>query len=377
MKNKSPFVLCIGALTLAVPAAAQQPFPVWKDPGTGSLWTAQDNGSNVDQKGANEYCERLQVGGYSDWSLPSNEDFATMYVTEIGRGHPLLERHEGTYWSSTMEKSSQAWVVRFDKSRRSPMPANLKEFRAICVRRGDQSRQGEGASATLIIATDSAARIVVDGRLAGHLVAGGSMNVAVAPGSHQITAINTQEGAQVTQTIDLAAGYKTTIRLPLADAVSKVRRSREERAAQEAKRTEEIRVAVAALRTRFQETPRRTVIDLKSRREWAGEGSASALNWIDATRYCGDLSLGERSDWRLPSTAELEEMRSAVRAQPKYCCAAAPGIRLGSNSGLLWSNATGNGTQAWALDLWNVSKPRQLEPIARSDGPSALCVRSE
>ena len=41
---------------------------------------------------------------------------------------------------------------------------------------------------------------------------------------------------------------------------------------------------------------------------WAGKDNGKAVNWQRAKKYCRDLRLAGYSDWRLPTTDELQEI---------------------------------------------------------------------
>jgi hypothetical protein len=51
----------------------------WTDPVTELMWTRKDNGYALRWQPAAEYCRSLQLGGYSDWRLPSIEELMTIY----------------------------------------------------------------------------------------------------------------------------------------------------------------------------------------------------------------------------------------------------------------------------------------------------------
>ncbi len=52
---------------------------VWSDPATGLMWTRKDNGYALRWQPAAEYCRNLQVGGYSDWRLPTIDELKNIY----------------------------------------------------------------------------------------------------------------------------------------------------------------------------------------------------------------------------------------------------------------------------------------------------------
>jgi Protein of unknown function (DUF1566) len=51
----------------------------WIDPQTHLMWTLNDNGHDINWKGAVEYCKALRTGGFSDWRLASIEELKGIY----------------------------------------------------------------------------------------------------------------------------------------------------------------------------------------------------------------------------------------------------------------------------------------------------------
>jgi hypothetical protein len=52
---------------------------VWTDPATGLMWTRKDNGFALRWQPAADYCRNLDLGGYTDWRLPSIEELKRIY----------------------------------------------------------------------------------------------------------------------------------------------------------------------------------------------------------------------------------------------------------------------------------------------------------
>ena len=76
-KQSRPIVLMVGVLLLTLVtigyASDTKSASTWTDPGTGLTWATQDNGTDVDWKLSISYCADLQLGGYSNWRLPTIE----------------------------------------------------------------------------------------------------------------------------------------------------------------------------------------------------------------------------------------------------------------------------------------------------------------
>ncbi len=79
-------VLCVRPAGSAASQSASTGVPsgaVWIDPATGLMWQRSDSGDNNDltwQQAVN-YCRSNSAGGYSDWRLPSVDEFLGIYDT--------------------------------------------------------------------------------------------------------------------------------------------------------------------------------------------------------------------------------------------------------------------------------------------------------
>jgi hypothetical protein len=49
------------------------------DRGSGLMWAAQDNGSDISWQGAKSYCENYRGGGYTDWRMPTQDELMGLY----------------------------------------------------------------------------------------------------------------------------------------------------------------------------------------------------------------------------------------------------------------------------------------------------------
>jgi hypothetical protein len=49
------------------------------DMGSGLMWAAKDNGSDINWQGAKSYCENYRGGGYTDWRMPTQDELAGLY----------------------------------------------------------------------------------------------------------------------------------------------------------------------------------------------------------------------------------------------------------------------------------------------------------
>jgi hypothetical protein len=52
----------------------------------------------------------------------------------------------------------------------------------------------------------------------------------------------------------------------------------------------------------------RIAVDRNTGLEWTSHDHEQPLNWVQADRYCRELSSSQRPDWRLPEIAELQDL---------------------------------------------------------------------
>jgi tetratricopeptide (TPR) repeat protein len=66
----------------AAESATKGPTTWWPDPTSGLMWTGTDNGPGIDYQQAVDFCQNLQLGGFSGWRLPTIDEIehATTYV---------------------------------------------------------------------------------------------------------------------------------------------------------------------------------------------------------------------------------------------------------------------------------------------------------
>jgi hypothetical protein len=127
----------------------------WIDPDTGLMWqnekyTAEDDrnykkniegGKVWNWWNAKEYCQNLQLDGYSDWRLPTRDELKTIISNTNHNGYYIKKElsksmGKGSYfWSSTpyVSFSERAWYVNFSNGYGS---SNYKYYKNYvrCVR---------------------------------------------------------------------------------------------------------------------------------------------------------------------------------------------------------------------------------------------------
>jgi len=91
---------------------------IWRDPGTGLMWTKEDNGSRINWNEANQYCRDMKVKDYSDWRLPTIEELSWIFdkTQNVGGYHIKGGIHLSLcceWSSSTGLDSNQRWLLHF------------------------------------------------------------------------------------------------------------------------------------------------------------------------------------------------------------------------------------------------------------------------
>jgi len=133
----------------------------WVDPSSGLMWAAKDNGKDVNWHQATSYCQKLRVGGYSDWRLATIEQLEELidvkaYAPEQVGAKTILHFNmdskvhggllvTGHVWSSSQNVDDRgklignAWYFDFVNVRRSDDDGDVGlrdkyNKRALCVR---------------------------------------------------------------------------------------------------------------------------------------------------------------------------------------------------------------------------------------------------
>ena len=68
----------------------------WIDPLTGLMWTAKDNGTNINWHKAMKYCRNLHLPGDSDWRLPTIDELQEIKDERPNGPKPVPK---GTEWA--------------------------------------------------------------------------------------------------------------------------------------------------------------------------------------------------------------------------------------------------------------------------------------
>jgi Protein of unknown function (DUF1566) len=102
---------------------------------------------------------------------------------------------------------------------------------------------------------------------------------------------------------------------------------------------------------------------------WTAADNGSGLSWLQAQRYCRDLTLGGLHNWVLPSIDDLQSLVGKSETQTTYRIKAP--IKL---TGWQWSSTPGKQEgEGWALDFGDGGRAS----VAAGDSGlnRALCVR--
>ncbi|MBW1898023.1 MAG: DUF1566 domain-containing protein [Deltaproteobacteria bacterium] len=115
------------------------------DTSTGLMWSAKDNGENINWNDAKNYCENYQGGGFTDWRLPAQDELAKLY--DKGRSYrckggydvhltDLISLTSCCMWASETSRSKSAYFNFRDSYWDWRNQASSKYSRALPVRRG-------------------------------------------------------------------------------------------------------------------------------------------------------------------------------------------------------------------------------------------------
>jgi hypothetical protein len=155
----------------------------WVDPSTGLIWTAKDNGKDVNWHDAMKYCRDLSKSGYSNWRLPTIDELFGIYHRgaeaheRLGNGE-LYTQHvkgnvflTGAQWSSSQplddrgRTSDFAWYYDFINGRRDKEDASRfsgrfadQGRRALCVRHSDVPMAPQSSTEDQSLAQETRAR---------------------------------------------------------------------------------------------------------------------------------------------------------------------------------------------------------------------------
>ena len=86
------------------------------------MWQQADNGSTREWQTACDYCEYLNLAGYSDWRIPTRRELIS--IVDVGKVYPAINtdyfpdcQTSTVYWSGDAIGTSMAWIVNFQAGR--------------------------------------------------------------------------------------------------------------------------------------------------------------------------------------------------------------------------------------------------------------------
>jgi len=79
------------------------------DTNTNLMWAARDNGNNIHWKGAKNYCENYNGGGYTDWRMPMQDELAELYARGAHNNVINIQYKYDWVWASETRGSDAAY----------------------------------------------------------------------------------------------------------------------------------------------------------------------------------------------------------------------------------------------------------------------------
>lgn len=74
---------------------------------TGLMWASSDNGTVMDWHKAKDYCDKLTLGGYMGWRLPSDLELMELYKAKVtndrARGKGLINLTDSWVWTDRIQ----------------------------------------------------------------------------------------------------------------------------------------------------------------------------------------------------------------------------------------------------------------------------------
>lgn len=123
---------------------------------TGLMWQKKDDGSTRTWDTAGTYCDGLNLGGHSDWRLPTKKELMSIVDYSIPYPGPTINTtyfsntKSSYYWSSTTYAKYPygAWLVRFSDGFVGSYYKSHYDNYVRCVRGGQLPQKSEPLSST-------------------------------------------------------------------------------------------------------------------------------------------------------------------------------------------------------------------------------------
>jgi hypothetical protein len=273
----------------------------WVDSSSGLMWAARDNGKDVNWHQATSYCQKLRIGGYSDWRLATIDQLAELidiraFAPEHVGTSSILHFNMDRKVHGGLLVTGQVWSSSQNVDDRGKLIGNAWYFDFVDVRRSD-----DDGDVGLLDRYDKRALCVRDS-VAAHSALMGSQKVPA------------------------------------------------------------------------------TYADSKTGLIWVAQDNGKDVNVAEAMQYCRDLRVDGRSDWRLATIEELENIQDLGSEGPGNATSQAGVAPI--NHGVGWLELTGNpwSTSFVATNLrfrWYLSRKsgtRVFDDPSFSRAMRALCV---
>lgn len=150
MRSEVLQILLIAAAAVCL-GCAENP-ATWRDPNTGLMWTKKDNGVDITQPQAFNYCRNLSVAGFRDWRVPAIDELQQIMDVSVvskysyhGKSFDLhikggIQMTGCCAWSVNMAQNypGEAWTYNFDAGGTTAVEPGFSNLcRALCVRRAE------------------------------------------------------------------------------------------------------------------------------------------------------------------------------------------------------------------------------------------------
>lgn len=109
---------------------------MWADAESALMWARHDNSKPVTWNQATIYCANLNLGGFTDWRLPTLQELDELYVR--GRSHIKGFLYPSVWTANTVKGLPEAWVFIFSNGQHYSYPFDGSGHeRALCVRHSE------------------------------------------------------------------------------------------------------------------------------------------------------------------------------------------------------------------------------------------------
>lgn len=132
------FLLSLEEILAEIRIIQERSTGVYFDRKTHLLWSAKDNGRDVDWRRAHDHCTQLELAGFSDWRLPILGELEDIMDPLSSGGYSTPAEISLTsccVWSSTRKDDVGAYNFNYRYSKRfSGSLTHTYDLRALCVR---------------------------------------------------------------------------------------------------------------------------------------------------------------------------------------------------------------------------------------------------